>query len=166
MNQETVKLNNLRIAPRKVRFLTDTLRGLPIQEAEAQLLLRPQRSARSLLKLLRSAVANAVYNKKLNADRLFIKTIFVNQGTMLKRVMPRARGQATPIHKKMSHVVLTLEESTRPAIKRFTITPPPKKEKKRGPKVKTPKPKIVEETAEKSKKKTGFFRRLFRRKSV
>ena len=129
MNQETVKLNSLRIAPRKVRLIADTLRGLSVLEAEAQLLLRPQRSAKPLLQLLRSAVANARNNKKMDATKLFIKTLLVNQGTMLKRFMPRAQGRATPIHKKMSNVLLTLEEATSSLSQRFVITPPIKKAK-------------------------------------
>lgn len=165
MNQETVKLNNLRIAPRKVRLIAALLRGLPVSEAEAQLLLRPQRAARPLLKLLRSAIANALHNNKLDAGKLFIKNVMVNQGTMLKRFMPRAQGRAAPIHKKMSHVVLTIEEAAKPLVKRFTIVPP-KREKKEKLKAKTQKPKITAKMTEKPKEKIGFFRRFFRRKSV
>ncbi len=166
MNQETVKLNNLSIAPRKVRLIADILRGLPIQEAEAQLLMRSQRSAKPLLKLLHSAVANAKNNQKLDASRLFIKQIIVNQGPMLKRFMPRAQGRATPIQKKMSHVILTLEEAAQPLASRFVIMPPPKKaKKKKVPKAKALKPQQQKEK-EVKQERPGFFKRLFRRKSV
>ena len=84
MKQQTAQLNNLRIAPRKVRFVADLLRGLTVTEAEAQLLIHNRRSAAPLLKLLRSAVANAVNNQKISPDSLRVKEIFVGQGTMLK----------------------------------------------------------------------------------
>ena len=106
--KQIAKLNYLHIAPRKVRLVANALRGLSVNEAEAQLLFRPQRSSEPLLKLLRSAVANAKNSQKLNADKLVIEAIQVNQGPMLKRFMPRAMGRATPIHKKMSHVILVL----------------------------------------------------------
>ena len=182
MKQQITKLNNLHIAPRKVRLITDTLKGLPVQEAEAQLLMRPQRSSRPLLKLLRSAAANAQNNQKLERSKLFVSKILVNQGPMLKRFLPRAMGRATPIQKKSSHVILVLEEAKGAFSERFTITPPPKKEKKekkprRPGKAgvsteasginKREKGKIEkEERIEKKREKVGFFKRLFRRKSV
>jgi large subunit ribosomal protein L22 len=162
MATQTAKLNYLKIAPRKVRLLANTLKGLSIQEAEAQLLLRVQRSARPLLKLIRSAVANA-RNKKMDVNKLVVSSIVVNPGPILKRFLPRAQGRATPIHKKMSHVVLVLSETEQKQTERFKIQPPVKKEKAKKEKVK---PKIEEVKKEKPKEKVGFFRRLFRRKSV
>ena len=166
MTQQIVKLNYLHIAPRKVRLLAGPLRGLPIQEAEAQLLLRPHRSAKPLLKLLRSGAANIRNNKKLNPDNFFISSIKINQGPMLKRSLPRAMGRATPIHKKMSHVVLILEESAKPNTLRFTIAPPVKKEKPQARKTRQ-KSKVEEAVKSgKPKEQSGFFKRMFRRKSV
>lgn len=165
MKQQIAKINYLHIAPRKVRLIGDTLKGLSAQEAEAQLLLRPHRAAKALLKLLRSAVANARNNQKLNADSLFVSRLRVDQGPMLKRSLPRAQGRATPIQKKMSHVTLVLEESAKPRAQRFVINPPVKKEKS-AKKATAPKPRT---TAEKTKPKTdkvGFWKRIFRRKSV
>src|SRR3989338_6284087 len=101
MKQQLAQLNYLKISRRKVRLIANTIRGLSIRDAEAQLLLRVQRSAKPLLKLLRSAVANA-RNNKLDAARLFISDIRVNPGPMLKRIFPPAQRPATPIHKKMS----------------------------------------------------------------
>lgn len=165
MNQQVAKLNNLRIAPRKVRLVVNTLKGLSTQEAEAQLLFRTQRSAKELLKLLRSAVANAK-NRKFNPDQLFIKNIIVNQGPMLKRFMPRAMGRAAAIQKKTSHITLVLEEGKNKLTKRFSIIPPVKKEKKiKKPTPEKPKAKEEKESVKKPEK-TGFFKRLFRRKSV
>lgn len=165
MAQQIAKLNYLHIAPRKVRLLAHTLKGLPVQEAEAQLLLRPQRAARALLKLLRSAMTNAKNNQKLNTDQLIVSSIRVDQGPMLKRTLPRAMGRATPIHKKMSHVLLVLEDAGTQAKSRFTILPPPKKEKKASKK-KEVKSKAQELHVPKSKEKVGFIKRLFRRKTV
>ncbi|MEK7192184.1 MAG: 50S ribosomal protein L22 [Patescibacteria group bacterium] len=164
MKQQIAQLNYLKIAPRKVRLIADTLRGLSASEAEAQLLLRVQRSSKPLLKLLRSAMANAKNNQKLSAEKLVISKILVNQGPMLKRSLPRAQGRATPLQKKMSHVTLVLEERERVLPSRFVINPPVKSAKTK-PK-KEIKPKISEAKSEKPKEKAGFFRRLFRRKSV
>lgn len=159
---QTAKLNYLHIAPRKVRLIANTLKGLSVKEAEAQLLLRVQRSARPLLKLVRSAVANAK-NNKLDVSKLFVSSILVNGGPILKRFLPRAQGRATPIHKKMSHVVLVLSESADKLKERFIITPPVKKEKI---KKEVKKPKMEELKKESPKERSGFFKRLFRRKSV
>ena len=159
------QLKYLHIAPRKVRSVVDLLRGLPVSEAEAQLLLHTRRPALPLLKLLRSAVANARYqNKTLNADALIIADIRVNQGPMLKRSLPRAMGRATPIQKKMSHVSMVLVETPAPQRSRFVIQPPEKKTK-RPPKAKTAKPK-VEAPKIHPKEKSGFFKRMFRRKAI
>lgn len=168
MKQQMAKLNYLHIAPRKVKLLADILKGLPVGEAEARLLLQSQRASGPLLKLLRSAVANAKNNQKLSGEKLFISGIRVDQGPMLKRVLPRAQGRATPIHKKMSHVTLIIEERPQAAPPRFTIIPPPKK-KKKAPKesrVKKPKPTVASEEKPKPKEKVGFFKKIFRRKTV
>jgi large subunit ribosomal protein L22 len=163
MNQQIAQLNYLKIAPRKVRLIANTLKGLPVQEAEAQLLLRVQRSSKPLLKLVRSAVANA-RNRKMDVSKLVISSILVNQGPMLKRSLPRAQGSATPIHKKMSHVVLTLSETETKHANRFTINPPVKKSK--APKKDKIKPKSEEVKKEAVTKKPSFFKRMFRRTAV
>lgn len=162
MNTQIAQLNYLKIAPRKVRLIANTLKGLSAQEAEAQLVLRVQRAAKPLLKLLRSAVANAK-NKKMDASKLMVSSILVNQGPMLKRSLPRAQGRATPIHKKMSHVVLTLTEVVATMPGRFTINPPVKKVKQTKERVK---PKQEEVKKEAVTKKPGFFKKIFQRKSV
>lgn len=162
MNQQIAQLNYLKIAPRKVRLIADTLKGLPVKEAEAQLLLRVQRSSRPLLKLIRSAVANAK-NNKMDPAKMFVSSILVDQGPMLKRFLPRAQGRATPIHKKMSHITLVLEEAQQKFADRFVINPPVKKEKA---KKEIKKPKMEEIKKEVPKEKAGFFKRLFQRKSV
>lgn len=166
MKQQVAKLNYLHIAPRKVRLIASTLKGLSVQEAEAQLMMRTQRSSRQLLKLLRSAIANAQNNQKLNPDQLIISSIRVDQGPMLKRSLPRAMGRATPIHKKMSQVTLVLAESPQKLTERFSIIPPPKKEKTKKEKPKAQVPAREERRDQSAEKKAGFFKRLFRRKAV
>lgn len=163
MAQTTAKLNYLKIAPRKVRLIANTLKGLSIQEAEAQLLLRVQRSSRPLLKLLRSAINNA-RNYKLDVAKLKVDSILVNQGPMLKRFLPRAQGRATPIHKKMSHVVLVLKEGDKAVNNRFVINPPAKKQ--HAHKKERVKPKSDDQQKEQQTAKPGFFKRMFNRRAV
>jgi len=107
---ETIQatLRYLRIAPRKSRLAVNVIKGLSVNEAEAQLLLSPFRSRDYLLRLLRSAVANAENNKKIPATKLFVKDVYVDQGPKMKRGTPRARGSMALIEKKMSHVTIVL----------------------------------------------------------
>lgn len=167
--RQVATLRYLHIAPRKVRAVAETLKGLPAREAEAQLLLRPERAARPLLKLLRSAVANASRGNRAKPQELLVSSVRVDKGPMLKRYLPRAQGRATPIHKIMSHVTVVLEAAPGAPPERFVITPPPKKEKKKGnPAAAKPKPPELKEEKKQEtvKKEPGFFRRIFRRKSV
>ncbi|MBU6141656.1 50S ribosomal protein L22 [Patescibacteria group bacterium] len=174
----TAKLRYLHIAPRKVGLVVNALKGLSVNEAEAQLLFRAKRSSEPVLKLLRSAVANAKNNFKLDPETLIIKEVRVDQGPMIKRFLPRAQGRATPIHKKMSHVSIVLESKAKPKAARFTIATKAKKpkkeheERKAAPKAET-KPSQKEITAatnapkEAKAKKGGIVKRMFNRnKSV
>jgi len=103
-------LNNLRIAPRKVRQIAALIKKMPIQEAEALLRFQSKRAALPVLKLLKSGVASVANNFSLSPEDLHIFNIFVDEGQMLKRFMPRAFGRAGAIHKKTSHITLILEE--------------------------------------------------------
>ncbi len=105
----TAQLNYLRMSPRKVRLLANLIKGMEIKRAELELQYAGKRSAEPLLKLLRSAVANAKHNFQLAEEGLYIKNILVNQGPILKRSMPRAFGRAAPIRKRTSHVYLVLD---------------------------------------------------------
>ena len=138
---------------------------------------RPQRSSGPLLKLLRSAVANAKNNNKLSEAKLAVKNIRVDQGPVLKRFLPRAQGRATPILKRTSHVTLVLEEKTISSPVRFNIVSLKKiKTSKKGKaaKIKTEekeveklkRPKSSDISNKVSGEKVGFFKRIFRRKSV
>ncbi|MBU6500782.1 MAG: 50S ribosomal protein L22 [Patescibacteria group bacterium] len=167
MTKQTAKLNYLRITPRKVRAVADLIRGLSVNEAEAQLLAIRRRPAVNLLKLLRSAVADLKNNKKMEPEKFYVETIQVDQGPMLKRSLPRARGMATPIQKKMSHVTLVLAENLKLASPRFKIVVPkkiklPPGEDKSRNREKKPQEKEVAGT---KPKKPGFFKKIFNRKA-
>ncbi|OGZ01902.1 MAG: 50S ribosomal protein L22 [Candidatus Liptonbacteria bacterium RIFCSPLOWO2_01_FULL_53_13] len=155
------------MAPRKVRAIADIMRGLSANEAEAQLLLMPRRAAKPLLKLLRSATAGAKQRNIANAEDLVIEKITVDGASMLKRSLPRARGSASPIQRKMSHVTLILGAPKAEAKRRFTIVV--KKKSKLPPeetKVKKKKQSVKEEDTKGRERKAGFFRRMFARKSI
>ena len=110
MARSTAQLNFLRIAPRKVRLVADLVKGMEAHEAEVQLRYLPKRSSEALLKLLKSAVANARHNAGVKEDEpLYIKDFRVDEGRMFKRQMPRARGRATLIRKRTSKISLVLE---------------------------------------------------------
>ncbi len=173
--QYTAKLSYLRQAPRKVRSVGDLIKGLSVNEAEAQLLAQTRRPAKALLKLLRSAVANAKNNKHGDLQHLFVENVRVDGGPMLKRILPRARGSASPIQKKMSHVTLTLGVNEK-LKSRFTIVVP-KKAKATGPSAdakkrtkrvaKTDQPeKEAESNAKTPQKNKAFWKRNFNRKTI
>lgn len=104
------KLTMIRIAPRKVRLVVDTIRNKKISEAVAILQNQDKRSSEPVLKLLNSAVANAVNNNGMEADQLIIKSIFVNEGPTLKRFRPRAHGRAYEILKRTSHITIVVSD--------------------------------------------------------
>ncbi len=163
-NKQIARLNYLRIAPRKVRVVADLIKDLPVNEAEAQLLMIRRRPAKPLLKLLRSAVSSAKTNKKLEEGELFVESLRVDGGPMLKRFLPRARGRATPIQKKMSHVTIVLGQKTKSEKPRFKIVVP--KKSKLPPEARPKREKHHEEEKETPKpKRPGFFKKLFSGKS-
>ena len=98
----------LRASPRKVRLVADQVRGLTVPEARTLLDFSPRGAARDVGKLVASAAANAENNHDLVADDLRIAEIRVDQGPTLKRWRPRARGRATRIDKRTSHVSVAL----------------------------------------------------------
>jgi len=172
MAKQTVQLNYLRLAPRKVRAVADLVRGLSVNEAEAQLIFERRRPAKALLKLLRSAVQSAKTTKQLSPDELYIERCTVDQGPMLKRSLPRARGMATMIQKKMSHVTLTLAEKKDQSAARFRITVqkkirlPEEEDSKKATKIKEVQSPGSAEATSKRKSSPGFFRKVFQRKSM
>ncbi len=111
-------LRNLRIAPRKVRLVVNLVRGLSVAEAEARLSFLRREAARPVLKLLRSAIANAEHNFKLERSSLLIKSITADSGITLKRSRPRAHGRAAPIRKRTTHIALVLSDAVKPTAAR------------------------------------------------
>lgn len=103
------KLNNLRIAPRKVRLVADLIRGKKVVDALNQLEFLVKGSAEPMKKLLNQAVANAENNFKLKGEDLYISKIIVDGGVTLKRWLPRSRGRADQILKESSHITLELD---------------------------------------------------------
>lgn len=145
------RLRFVRMAPRKVRPVLDLIRGKSLTLAESQLTHLPRRPSRVLLKLLKSAQANAVNNFKLDPKTLFVKQAYANEGPKLKRFQPRAMGRAHPILKRSSHVTVVLDsrtekimtpekskttatsEALRERVKGSPSEPPVNKEKKAAP---------------------------------
>ena len=100
----------IRITPRKVRIVLDLIRGKNVAEAFAILKFTPKAGADVVEKVLRSAVANAENNFDMDADKLFVKTAYADQGPTLKRIHPRSRGQAFKILKRTTHVTIVVDE--------------------------------------------------------
>jgi ribosomal protein L22 len=98
----------VRIAPRKARLVADQVRGLQIEKARALLQFSPRAAAHDIRKLIDSAAANAENNHDLIADEMRVAEITVDEGPTLKRYRPRARGSASPIHKRTSHIAVAL----------------------------------------------------------
>ncbi|MBW6511703.1 MAG: 50S ribosomal protein L22 [Desulfuromonadaceae bacterium] len=104
------KLRYVRMSAQKTRLVADMVRGKQVQEALNILRFSPQKAAPVLTKLVNSAVANAEQSGVSDVDRLYLKTITVDQGPALKRFMPRAQGRATRIRKPTSHIFVVLDE--------------------------------------------------------
>jgi len=105
-------LRNYRQSPRKVRLVADSVRGVSVKNAISILDNLNKKGALEMKKIINSAVANAKENFGKTGDDLFIKTLTVDEGRVLKRFIPRAFGRATPIHKRLSHIALELGSLT------------------------------------------------------
>lgn len=99
-------LRHARISPYKVREVLDLVRGKPVHEAEDILRFSDRDAAFTVGKVLRSAVANAENNDELDSEELFVSACFADEGTTIKRWRPRARGRATRIRKRTSHITV------------------------------------------------------------
>ncbi len=110
MSEVNVKSRFVRIAPRKLRLVSDLVRGDMVNDAVNTLKFTNKRGAKVVYKALMSAVANAKTKGTIDVDTLYVKKIWVDEGPVMKRFMPRAQGRATLVRKKMSHVSITLDE--------------------------------------------------------
>ena len=102
----------MRISPRKVRMLTDAVKGKPVEAALDQLKFMPQKAASMVEKIMRSAVANADQRSDVDVDALVVANVVADPGPVLKRFRPRARGRATRILKRTSHITVILTEKS------------------------------------------------------
>ena len=98
----------VRTSARKARMVSGHLRGKTVSEARAILAFTPREVARDWSKLLESAVANAENNHELLENDLVVREAYADEGPTIKRFRPRAMGRATPIHKRTSHLTITL----------------------------------------------------------
>ncbi len=103
-------LKYVRISPRKVKIVLDLIRGKDVATAMAILKNTPKSASEYLIKLLKSAVANAEHNFSMDASKLYVSECFVCPGPTLKRIMPRAQGRAFRILKRTSHITLAVKE--------------------------------------------------------
>lgn len=103
-------LKYARISPRKVQIVNNLIKYKDIDEAMAILKHTPKAASSILIKLLKSAEANAVNNNGLDREALYIAEVYANQGPTLKRIMPRAQGRAYRINKRTSHITLVLKQ--------------------------------------------------------
>jgi large subunit ribosomal protein L22 len=102
---------HIRQSPYKVRRVLDLVRGLPVDEARVVLEFTDRKAAGTIIKVLDSAVANAEHNFALDAEELFVAEAYADEGPTLKRWRPRARGRATKIRKRTSHITIVVAET-------------------------------------------------------
>lgn len=99
-----------RISPRKVKIVCDLIRGKDVKIAEALMMQTPKAGSELLIKVLKSAVANAENNHNMDPDKLYVKETYANGGPILKRGMPRAQGRMYRINKRTSHITVVVAE--------------------------------------------------------
>lgn len=100
----------VRIASSKVRIVVDLIRGKSVDDAVAILQFTPKAAAPVVLKVLNSAIANAVNNSELDRKSLVVAEVYANPGPTLKRFVARSRGSASPMLRRTSHISVVLEQ--------------------------------------------------------
>ena len=106
----SAKLSTAMVSPQRCRLVADLIRGKRLEDANRTLLLEKVKSAKIILKLLRSAMANAQQKGQSDLDRLFVSELQINEGPRVKRFMPRAQGRADVRVGRTSHIILKLGE--------------------------------------------------------
>ncbi len=104
------ELKYARISPRKVQIVCDLIRGKDVEAATAILMATPKAASELLLKVLKSAAANAANNYGMHPEKLYLSAAYDNTGPILKRMMPRAQGRAYRINKRTSHITVVVSE--------------------------------------------------------
>lgn len=102
-----------RISPQKAREVTREIQGMDVNSALAVLNYTPKKAALLIGKTLQSAIANASHNYEMDEETLYVKSATATTGPSLKRIMPRARGSAAPIKKRMSHITVIVSQRTK-----------------------------------------------------
>ncbi|MBI5559983.1 MAG: 50S ribosomal protein L22 [Deltaproteobacteria bacterium] len=100
----------IRVSPQKARLVIDIIRGKSVADAMGLLGLTQKAVTRDIVKVLKSAVANAENTKKLDVDNLYVKKAYVDPGPSIKRMHARAMGRGAAIRKRMSHITIVLGE--------------------------------------------------------
>ena len=103
-------LRYARISPRKVGIVCDLIRGKSVAQATAILMTTPKAASELLLKLLKSAAANAENNHQMDPEKLYVSKTFATPGPIIKRIRPRAQGRAFRINKRTSHITVAVAE--------------------------------------------------------
>ena len=103
------KARYVRVTPRKARRVVDMIRGMPAEEAQAVLPFAPQAASDPVYKVFASVAANAEQTHNLRRDDLFISAAFVDEGVTMRRIRPRAKGSASRILKRSSHITVVVE---------------------------------------------------------
>ena len=107
-NEVRATAKYVRMAPRKVRVVVDTIRNKSVEQALEVLQFSTRAAAEPVAKVLRSAIANAENNNNLRANNLVVKAAYVDEGPTLKRIRPRAKGSASRINKRTSHITVVV----------------------------------------------------------
>ncbi len=111
-NSQQLKLDFVRISPRKARYAADLIRGLGVDQATLQLLHSRLKGGRLIKKTLDSAIANAVTQMDARRENLKVKEVRVDPGPILRRAKPRSRGSSVPVNKRTSHFTIVLTTAT------------------------------------------------------
>jgi large subunit ribosomal protein L22 len=106
----SAKLSNAPMSAQKARLVGDQIRGLPVEKALNLLKFSSKKAAGIMKKVLESAIANAEHNESADIDELVVTTVFVNEGTVLKRMRARAKGRGNHILKRTCHITVKVAE--------------------------------------------------------
>ncbi len=106
----SAKLSYARVPVQKACFVLDAIRGKSVEEAIGILTYNPRYASAVILKLVKSAMANAENNNGMSVDNLYIEECYASNGPIMKRIRPRAQGRAYRIEKRMSHITVVLNE--------------------------------------------------------
>lgn len=142
----------IRMAPRKVRLVTNLVKRLPVNVAIAQLKVLPKAAARPVRKVIESAVANAIHNNKLDQSKLFIYSITADGGPVLKRWRPRAFGRAATIRKRSTHISVIISDEPVETVKKMIKPGEKAVESIKDKKGKSEKPQVKKAVKEKTAK--------------